>query len=58
LTVAIPALIGYRYFRNRVDGLVVDMEKEAIKLVEALHRRQDKKTKPAKSRSKKSAKKK
>ena len=41
LTVAIPALIGYRYFRNRVDGLVVDMEKEAIKLVEALHRRQD-----------------
>ncbi len=40
LTVAIPALIGFRYFRNRVDGLVVDMEKEAIKLVEALHRRQ------------------
>jgi len=40
LTVAIPALIGYRYYRNRVDGLVVDMEKEAIKLVEALHRRQ------------------
>ncbi len=40
LTVAIPALIGYRYFRNRVDTLVVDMEKEAIKLVEALHRRQ------------------
>ena len=42
LTVAIPALIGYRYYRNRVDTLVVDMEKEAIKLVEALHRRQDK----------------
>ena len=42
LTVAIPALIGYRYFRNRVDTLVVDMEKEAIKLVEALHRRQEK----------------
>jgi biopolymer transport protein ExbB len=40
LTVAIPALIGYRYFRSRVDTLVVDMEKEAIKLVEALHRRQ------------------
>ena len=44
LTVAIPALIGYRYFRNRVDTLVVDMEKEAIKLVEALHRRQEKGT--------------
>ena len=41
LTVAIPALIGYRYYRNRVDTLVVDMEKEAIKLVEALHRRQE-----------------
>jgi len=40
LTVAIPALIGFRYYRNRVDTLVVDMEKEAIKLVEALHRRQ------------------
>jgi len=39
LTVAIPALIGYRYYRNRVDTLVVDMEKEVIKLVEALHRR-------------------
>ncbi len=41
LTVAIPALIGYRYFRNRVDTLVVEMEKEAIKLVEALHRRRE-----------------
>lgn len=40
LTVAIPALIGYRYYRNRIDTLVVDMEKEAIKLIEALHRRQ------------------
>ena len=42
LTVAIPALIGYRYYRNRVEALVVTMEKEAIKLVEALHRRQQK----------------
>jgi len=41
LSVAIPSLIGYRYYRSRVDTLVVDMEKEAIKLVEALHRRQD-----------------
>ncbi|HEX7062583.1 MAG TPA: MotA/TolQ/ExbB proton channel family protein [Woeseiaceae bacterium] len=39
LSVAIPAMIGYRYYRNRVDSLVVEMEKEAIKLVEALHRR-------------------
>ncbi len=41
LTIAIPALIGYRYYRNRVDTLVVEMEKEAIKLVEALHRRRE-----------------
>lgn len=47
LTVAIPALIGYRYYRNRVDTLVVDMEKEAIKLVEALHRRQANESTPA-----------
>ncbi len=36
LTVAIPALMGYRYLRGRVDSLVVQMEKEAIKLVEAI----------------------
>jgi biopolymer transport protein ExbB len=41
LTVAIPSLIGYRYYRARVDTLVIDMEKEAIKLIEALHRRQE-----------------
>jgi len=41
LTVAIPALIGYRYYRSRVDTLVVHMEKEAIKLVEALQRRRE-----------------
>ncbi|MBT8137205.1 MAG: MotA/TolQ/ExbB proton channel family protein [Gammaproteobacteria bacterium] len=37
LSVAIPALMGYRYLRGRVDSLVVQMEQEAIKLVEALH---------------------
>lgn len=42
LIVAIPSLIGYRYLRGRVDALVIEMEKEAIKLVEALHRRQEK----------------
>ena len=36
LTVAIPALIGYKYLRGRVQQLVVQMEKEAIKLVEAM----------------------
>jgi biopolymer transport protein ExbB len=39
LIVAIPSLIGYRYLRGRVAGLVIRMEKEAITLVEALHRK-------------------
>ncbi|HQW37528.1 MAG TPA: MotA/TolQ/ExbB proton channel family protein [Usitatibacteraceae bacterium] len=34
--VAIPAVIFYRHFRNRVDVLVVEMESQAIKLVEIL----------------------
>lgn len=36
LTVAIPALICFRLLRRRVDNLVVEMEKEAIKLVQAV----------------------
>jgi biopolymer transport protein ExbB len=35
LIVAIPSLFAYRYLRGAVDLLVVDMEKEAIKLVRA-----------------------
>lgn len=37
LSIAIPTLMFYRYFRSRVEGLVVTMEQEALKLVEALH---------------------
>jgi len=37
LLVAIPALLFYRYFQRRVEGLVVSMEHEALKLVEVLH---------------------
>jgi biopolymer transport protein ExbB len=37
LTVAIPSVMFYRYFRGRIDGLVVTMEQEALKMVEALH---------------------
>ena len=37
LSVAIPALIAHRYFIRRVDVLVVNMEQEAIKLVEVVH---------------------
>lgn len=40
LIVAIPALIFYRYFRGKVDGLVVGMEKESLKLVDVLQKRQ------------------
>jgi biopolymer transport protein ExbB len=37
LTVAIPSLMFYRYFRGRVDELVVTMEQEALKMVEVMH---------------------
>ena len=37
LSVAIPTLMFYRYFRGRVEGFVVSMEQEALKLVEVLH---------------------
>ncbi|MBP9218853.1 MAG: MotA/TolQ/ExbB proton channel family protein [Sterolibacterium sp.] len=37
LIIAIPSMIFYRHFRSRVDGLVVEMEQQAIKLVELVH---------------------
>jgi biopolymer transport protein ExbB len=37
IIVAIPAMIAYRYFRGKIDSLLVDMEQQAIKLVEILH---------------------
>lgn len=37
LTVAIPALVFHRFFERRVDSLVVEMEDQAIKLVDAIH---------------------
>lgn len=37
LSVAIPALIFYRYFRGKIDEFVVEMEQEAIKMVEIMH---------------------
>ena len=36
LTVAIPSLFFHRYFQRKVDELVIYMEQEALKLVEAL----------------------
>ncbi|HYA39527.1 MAG TPA: MotA/TolQ/ExbB proton channel family protein [Candidatus Methylomirabilis sp.] len=41
LAVAIPSLLFYRYFRGRVNDLLIDMEAEAIKLVEILHGEQE-----------------
>jgi biopolymer transport protein ExbB len=39
LTVAIPSLIAYRFLRGKVERLVVQMEKEAMRMVDALDRR-------------------
>ncbi|MBM2853489.1 MAG: biopolymer transporter ExbB [Steroidobacteraceae bacterium] len=38
LIVAVPALFAYRYLRGQVDALVIDMEKEATRLVQAFDR--------------------
>jgi biopolymer transport protein ExbB len=38
LVVAIPSLIAYRYLRGRVDGIVIDMEKSAIALADAVEK--------------------
>jgi biopolymer transport protein ExbB len=37
LCVGIPALMFYRMFLRRVESLVIDLERESIKLVDALH---------------------
>lgn len=37
LVVAVPAMIFYRHFRAKVDVMLVDMEMQAVKLVEILH---------------------
>ncbi|MES1987147.1 MAG: MotA/TolQ/ExbB proton channel family protein [Pseudomonadota bacterium] len=37
IVVAVPAMIAYRYFRSKVDDLLVGMEQQAIKLVEIIH---------------------
>ena len=45
LSVAIPALVMHRYFVGRIDGIVVELEQETIKLVDALH--SEERTEPA-----------
>lgn len=36
ITVAVPSLLFYRHLRGRVDDLVITMEQEALKMLEAL----------------------
>ena len=36
MIVAVPALMFHRYFRARIDGYLVDMEHEAIQLMDAV----------------------
>ncbi|WP_372862037.1 MotA/TolQ/ExbB proton channel family protein [Spongiibacter sp.] len=37
LCVAIPALVMHRYFLRRIDAIVVTMEQDTIKLINAVH---------------------
>jgi biopolymer transport protein ExbB len=37
ILVAIPSIIFYRHFHAKVDGLIVEMELQALKLVEMIH---------------------
>ncbi|MGB7988497.1 MAG: MotA/TolQ/ExbB proton channel family protein [Candidatus Methylophosphatis roskildensis] len=37
ILIAIPAMIFYRYYRGLVESIVVDMEQEAVRLVEVVH---------------------
>lgn len=37
LSVAIPSLLFHRYFRGKVEDLVMSMEQEALKMVEVMH---------------------
>jgi biopolymer transport protein ExbB len=37
ILVAIPSIMFYRYFRAKVDELVIEMELQALKLVEIIH---------------------
>jgi biopolymer transport protein ExbB len=37
LVIAIPSMIFWRHFRSTVDGFVIEMEQQAIRLVEVVH---------------------
>lgn len=37
IMVAVPSLVFYRHFRARADSLIIEMELQAVKLVEIIH---------------------
>jgi biopolymer transport protein ExbB len=41
IIVAVPSLMFYRYFRHRIEGFLINMEQQALKLVDILHYSQD-----------------
>ncbi len=46
ITVAIPSLMFYRYFRGRIDEYVVGMEQEALLLVDILQSAEEQRAQP------------
>jgi biopolymer transport protein ExbB len=44
LTVAIPSLMFYRYFQGKIDEIVINMEQEALKMVEVMHGQREQET--------------
>jgi biopolymer transport protein ExbB len=51
LCVAIPSLFAYRFLRGKVDRIVVQMEKEAMKLVEAIESGEERGTEEVRRRA-------
>lgn len=41
LVVAVPSMVFYRYFRTKVDALLVEMQIQAVKLIEIIHGERD-----------------
>jgi biopolymer transport protein ExbB len=39
ISVAVPALIFHRYFRAKINGYAIEMEKETMKLIDTINRK-------------------
>ncbi|EPJ47934.1 MAG: motA/TolQ/ExbB proton channel family protein [Osedax symbiont Rs1] len=44
MCVAIPTLIFHRYFHRKIDSLVIEMEQQAVRLVDSIHGDEDAKS--------------